>query len=91
MSNTTPSIDVGPSMMVVPSAYTYGGMSRPHGDAVSGVGVGNGSEVWAGVAVGAGLGDAEGLSSATSGASQPCVSANARAKMRALPFGGRPT
>ena len=86
-STITPSIDVGPSMIDVPSSKTYAGMSRFHGDAVSGVGVGNGSGVWSSVAVGAGLRDEAGLSSATSGAAQPCASArrsttlNLRAKI----------
>ena len=65
ISNTTPSIDVGPSMIVVPSAYSYGGMSRPHGDAGSGVGAGVSSGVAVGVAVGGGLGDVGGLVMAT--------------------------
>lgn len=65
MSNTTPSINVGPSMMVVPSAYSYGGMSRPQGDAESGVGTGAGAGVAVGVAVGDGLGEVGGLVIAT--------------------------
>jgi hypothetical protein len=52
-------------MMVVPSAYTYGGMSRPHGDAGSGVGAGVGAGVAVGAAVGDGLGEVGGLVSAT--------------------------
>jgi hypothetical protein len=59
MSNTTP------SMIDVPSSWTYAGMSRFHGDALPGVGVGYGSGVWSGVAVGVGLGDRARLSSAT--------------------------
>jgi hypothetical protein len=52
-------------MMVVPSAYTYGGMSRPQGDAGSGVGTVAGAGVAVGVAVGGGLGEVGGLVIAT--------------------------
>jgi hypothetical protein len=52
-------------MIVVPSAYSYGGMSRPHGDAGSGVGAGVSFGVGVGVAVGDGLGEVGGLVIAT--------------------------
>jgi hypothetical protein len=64
-STITPSIDVVPSMMVVPSSYSYGGMSRPHGDAGSRVGAGVGAGVAVGAAVGGGLGEVGGLVIAT--------------------------
>ncbi len=52
-------------MIDVPSAYTYGGMSRPNGDARSGVGAGVGAGIAVGVAVGGGLGEVGGLVIAT--------------------------
>jgi hypothetical protein len=52
-------------MIDVPSSYSYGGMSRPHGDAGSRVGAGVGAGVAVGVAVGGGLGEVGGLVMAT--------------------------